>query len=298
MDSTFGVIKKKYLSSLPGYIGNKKAKRGAYLKRKDVMDRYIKSDAIWDYEKFVQYWFDVVVPGYNSTPRKDGISPIQCYIQSPRYKGITPSWNTMSYFLNEKQKCKVTQQGIRYNNTIYDCPELKQYITKGNKKWVRVYEFDPPMSDSIILLYNNLDTKETHYIVVAYKKVHTEENETKSLTLRYEMAIQNWQFKTLNDTIAAVRYLAQLNKFSTGTYLDYDPHTKIVMASLYSDIVNETAPEAVPIGNSATMEIVIKAQEEQIKHLQDQFEIMKKKENISELINALKKRKEQLEPTA
>ena len=144
------------------------------------------------------------------------------------------------------------------------------------------------MSDSIILLYNNIETKETCYIGVAYKKVHTQENNTKSLAIRYEMAIQNWQFKQLNDTIAAVRYLSELNKFCTGTYMDYDTHTKTVIASYYSDVVNVSAPEAVPIGNSATMEIIIKAEEEHIKNLQSSFEIMKKKEGITAMINILR----------
>ena len=289
IERTFGILKKKYLSCIPGYIGNKKGKRAAYLKRKDVMERYIKSGSIWDYEKFVQYWFDYIVPSYNTTPGKDGLSPVERYMNSPRYNGITPSWTTMSYFLSEKQKCKVTTQGIRYNNTLYDCPELKQFISKRNKKWVRVYDFDPPMSDSIILLYNNIETKETRYIGVAYKKVHTQENNTKSLAIKYEMAIQNWQFKQLNDTIAAVRYLSELNKFTTGTYMDYDTYTKTVMASYYSNVVNESAPEAVPIGNSATLEIVIKAQEEQMKHIHNTYEVMKKKENITSMINLLKK---------
>lgn len=91
------------------------------------------------------------------------------------------------------------------------------------------------------------------------------------------MAIQNWQFKQLNDTIAAVRYLSELNKFCTGTYMDYDTHTKTVMASYYTDVVKVSAPEAVPIGNSATMEIIIKAEEELIKNLHNTFDIMKKR---------------------
>ena len=288
IERTFKTIKKRYLSCIPGYIGNKKAKRAAYLKRNDVKERYIKSGAIWDYEKFVQYWFDNIVPSFNTTPDHNGVSPLDRYMNNPRYKGITPSWATMSYFLSEKQKCKVTPQGIRYNNTLYDCPELKQFISKRNKKWIRVFDFDPPMSNSIILLYNNIETKETCYIGVAYKKVHTQENNTKSLAIRYEMAIQNWQFKQLNDTIAAVRYLSELNKFCTGTYMDYDTHTKTVLASYYSDVVNVSAPEAVHIGNSATMEIIIKAEEEHIKNLQSSFETMKKKEGITSMINILR----------
>lgn len=68
------------------------------------------------------------------------------------------------------------------------------------------------------------------------------------------------------------------------------------MASYYSNVVNESTPEAVPIGNSATLEIVIKAQEEQMKHIHNTYEVMKKKENITSVINLLKeysKRKQQ-----
>lgn len=191
IERCFWTIERKYLSKLPGYIGNRKTKRAMYIRKKDVLERYINSGRIWDYEKFIDYWFNYVVPQYNQTPGKDGLSPILRYTASPKIKCIIPDWTTMSYFLSEKQKCRVTQQGVLYNNTIYDCPELKEFITTHRKKWIRVYDFDPPMSDSIILLYNNLDTKETRYIGVAYKKIHTLENKTDLFWIKYEMAIQN-----------------------------------------------------------------------------------------------------------
>ena len=70
--------------------------------------------------------------------------------------------------------------------------------------------------------------------------------------------------------------------------MNYDTHTKTVLASYYSDVVNVSAPEAVHIGNSATMEIIIKAEEEHIKNLQSSFETMKKKEGITSMINILR----------
>lgn len=70
--------------------------------------------------------------------------------------------------------------------------------------------------------------------------------------------------------------------------MDYDTHTKTVIASYYSDVVNVSAPESVPIGNRATMEIIIKAEEELIKNLHNTFDIMKKKEGITSMINILR----------
>ena len=288
IERTFWTIERKYISRLPAYIGNKKTKRYAYIRKQEILDRYIKSGRIWNYEKFVDYWFNCVVPLYNNTKGKDGLSPLERYMYYPKVKQVIPDWTTMSYFLSEKQKCKVTPQGIHYNNQMYDCPELKEFISRHQKKWIRVYDFNPPLSDSIILLYNNLETKETKHIGVAYRKVHTKENKTRDYWLQYELAMQNWQFDTVNDTISAVRYLSELNDLSKKTYVDYDISTKMLVSSYYSEVVDESiTPRTYFIGNSTTIEVMRKAISEKAKHLDHAFEVVKKRETIIDLKNAI-----------
>lgn len=280
IERAFWTIERRYLSRLPAYIGNKKTKRYTYIRKEEVLDRYIKSGKIWDYDKFVDYWFYCVVPLFNNRKGKDGMSPIERYMTYPKIKHVIPDWTTMSYFLSEKKKCTVTPQGVLYNNTVYDCTELKQFISTRNKKWVRVYDFDPPLSDSIILLYNDLETKETRYIGVAYKKVHAKENRTSDLWLMHEWAVQNWQYNQANDMIAAVIYLTELNKFSKKAYVDYDMMTKTIIGSYYCDDVVESSPKAIPIGNSATVEVMMVAQEQKMKHLENSYKILKKRETV------------------
>lgn len=79
-----------------------------------------------------------------------------------------------------------------------------------------------------------------------------------------------------------------MNKLSTKTYLDYDPVTKTVIASYYSDIVDEQSPRSVPIGNSVTLEVLKTANEERTKHIENAIQITKKREAIVTIKNQLK----------
>lgn len=293
VERTFGTLK-KYLCHQPGYIGNKRKRPISYFRLDKVKNKYLKHEKFWDYEKLVQYWFDYVVPHYNNTVGSDGLSPIERYMNSQKIKCIIPDWSSMSYFLVEKQKCTVRPQGIRYNHTVYDCSELKDYITPNKTKWIRVYDFDPPMSDSIILLYDNKETKETKFIGVAYKKVHTQENKPDLLAAKHEFAIQNWQYTRVNDTISATRYLTELNRLSARTYLDYDPYAKLVFANYYSDVVDETNSRMVQICNTETLKVVRAASVEKTKHIDAAIAYLEKKEEVVKLIKILKSYKESI----
>ena len=100
--------------------------------------------------------------------------------------------------------------------------------------------------------------------------------------------MQNWQFDTANDTISAVRYLSELNDLSKKTYVDYDISTKMLVSSYYSEVVDESiTPRTYFIGNSTTIEVMRKAASEKVKHLDHAFEVVKKRETIIDLKNAI-----------
>ena len=61
----------------------------------------------------------------------------------------------------------------------------------------------------------------------------------------------------------------------------------MLVSSYYSEVVDESSPNTYFIGNSTTIEVMKKAASEKVKHLDHAYEVVKKRETVIELKNAI-----------
>lgn len=214
IERMFGTITRQYFREIPGWVGNCPENRPFDYEKE--LKELIESGQIWTLEKFARYWFDVIVPAYNSTvPEGETESPLQKYNRMEKANTIVPDWNTLSVFMAPKKSHKVHPQGIKYNNDLLWHPDLAREDVMGH--YVSIYDFDQTFCHSISVIHNG------KYLCEAEPLIHQKVDETDRLKLEQHLEEQKAQKRRISRKVTAVKQVLKATKIKAQRYIDYEP---------------------------------------------------------------------------
>ena len=274
IERMFGTIEVKYIRKLPGYVGGKKARKFKE-KRKQELDRLIRSGKIWTLDKFVEYWFSVVIPRFNNLSVRGKKSPLEKYHSLERENTLTPSWNVMSIYMQEKRKVKVTQQGIKYKKRFYYSPILDDYLNKD----VLIFDFYDPYTKFVIVYYINKNEGINKYLGIATVVEELEYADGKSLSYERNMAYVHKQEKMAKKHIQLVRYLSQLANISKKSYVDFKPEIRDTLVTYYAEEIEESNTPTQIDESEITIDILKALKDKKEKEKAELEELIKIKSN-------------------
>ena len=228
----------KWLRHLPGYIGNRNPRK-AY-RAKKIVNQLIRDERLVTYEFLQEKWRGVIVPSFNTLPRKwhprhgtaSDTTPVALYEPNPHL--IVPSWACLAAFSETFTAVTVHPDGIRANKSTYASPQVMTYVTDS----VYICRMSNCRHDPIHAVYvdsSSRSRKNCHSFYIGPL------GETEAIRLvnahRFKLAraghIRKEQEGTIRNTVSAIRYLAKLMKLDRQLYIDYDPVHNIVMPTYY-----------------------------------------------------------------
>ena len=210
----FGTITRQYFREIPCWVGDRPDTRPFDYEKE--LKKLIDSGMIWTLEKFARYWFDVIVPGYNSTiPDGEKESPLQKYLRLEKADTVVPDWNTLTVFMAKKPKHKAHSQGIKYNNELYWHPDLSKEGVMGS--YVSIYDFDQTICHSISVIHNG------KYLCEAEPLIHQKLLEPDRLKLEQHLEEQKAQKRRISRHVTAVKQILKKASVKANRYVEYEP---------------------------------------------------------------------------
>ena len=210
IERTFETIERRWMRRIPGFCGGRKSSKYKENPSK-LLHRYIRKNEngerlclLWDIETFAGYWFNRVIPEFNTYRCRGKETPIEKYSRLSRADTPTPSWAVTSVLLSPKSSVPVRQDGIRFGKNRYDSPVLKDYIGQH----IVVYGYEGVYTDSVCALYKNKDTGVVKCLGEIYKAETLGFFEEDRVKLMRSIVLHNLQIRKIRRDLDIVHTIA------------------------------------------------------------------------------------------
>lgn len=216
IERVFGTITRTWFKPLPGWTGNSPQNRPFDFEKEKK--RLLAKGGLMTLEQFARYWFEVIVPGYNSSRFDQEKSPLERYLSLPRAHTLTPDWNSLAVFKAVRnKKYKVHPNGIHYKGDFYWHPALQEYVTHRGKedKYVQIYDFDQSFCHSISVLYNG------QFICEAEPLVRMRIIEADQLRLAQHLEEQKAARRAISRRVTRVQQTLRTSGVNSQRYVDF-----------------------------------------------------------------------------
>ena len=158
IESIWNTIDREWIRPLPGYCGSSPNERPF------ILAQQIKSNELYTFEQFADYFADVIYPKYNDfAVTKE--SPNSLYQKLPKASSYVPTWRTLSVLKSVTAERVIRTKGIQYgNNRFYWCSELAPLIERKKSTKYRIFAFDTPFNRNISVVYDHKYIGEAHLV--------------------------------------------------------------------------------------------------------------------------------------
>lgn len=162
----FGTLESCWISKLDGWCYSNNSDRPQGFQKK--LDKMLQEHKLMTLEQFTEYFSEIILPAYhglideipaklNSTEwslSEKSLSPMQKYQTFPRFRSVTPDWQTIS-ILKMHHSCdhKIGRWGIRFRNVYYQSDELAYYV--NDKVDILYNDVHKPYSPASISVIHN-----------------------------------------------------------------------------------------------------------------------------------------------
>ena len=158
IEAIWNTIDREWIRPLPGYCGS------SLNERPFILEQQIKSNELYTFEQFADYFADVIYPKYNDfAVTKE--SPNSLYQRLPKASSYVPTWRTLSVLKSVSAERVIRTKGIQYgNNRFYWCSELAPLIERKKRTKYRIFAFDTPFNRNISVVYDHKYIGEAHLV--------------------------------------------------------------------------------------------------------------------------------------
>ena len=163
------------------------------------------------------YWYNHIVPEFNSFGSREAPAPIELYRSLLRANTLTPSWGCLSIFAEQKHRAKVFSNGFHYKKRLYDDLSLKKYIGK----YIYVFDFASEYTNTVYAMYSEPGCLQDEFLGEIHTKEALEYIEPNKLKLARNLILYNLQVKALEEEVSAVHAISEKTCTARKLYIRY-----------------------------------------------------------------------------